>query len=649
MLTIVRRTALLASAVIGLVLPGLSCKGDSATGPQLPKQLEVVSGDGQTGAVAAPLALPLRVRVMSGGSAALPGIGVRFAVKSGGGRLSSSEVATNTLGLAEVRWTLGTVSSDTQTVQASVLSQSGDSLVRTFYAVARPSGAARLDVVSGDSQLGVVGVELPSPLVVRVTDSHGNGIAGQAVAFRVIAGGGSVFGGTANTDLQGIARERWTLGTGAGFSHRLEARALDSSGAALTRLVVANARPGAAAALVKAAGDNQRVLAGTVLAESLAVRVVDSYGNPVSSAQVTWTVTGGSVSPSITSSNDSGLAKSSWTLGGNALQDTALASLLSGTPRIPFTADGELAWVNVTPPDSGPYLSHYDLAYDNSRGVAVAVGVGWSGSLETWEWAQGAWVQRAPVNSPTFRVGSAVAYDAAARRVLLFGGTPVSGQGSPALNDLWAWDGVTWSNLVVGTKPPARWLHAMAYDSRRQRLVLYGGSGTTGGALDDTWEWDGTNWSQVTPPVSPPPMAQHEMVFDSARGRVVLLGVAPQSSYNSPYVSDTWEWDGSTWTHAASGGPPARIWHALAYDAVRRRVVLAAGRFISPVDPPGFYDLADTWEWDGAHWLQRQPFGEFRARAEHSMAFIPGRGVTLFTGRTPSGAFIRDVFEYRLP
>ena len=42
--------------------------------------------------------------------------------------------------------------------------------------------------------------------------------------------------------------------------------------------------------------------------------------------------------------------------------------------------------------------------------------------------------------------------------------------------------------------PGARYSHSMAFDSARQRLVMFGGNSNTawpGGALGDTWELDG--------------------------------------------------------------------------------------------------------------------------------------------------------------
>jgi hypothetical protein len=86
-----------------------------------------------------------------------------------------------------------------------------------------------LSVVSGSGQTGAVGAELPQPLVVRVTKVVRGvtiGVPLQLVNFRVVRGGGSVFAGSAMTDLQGVAREYWTLGPEAG-ANALEVRAVD--------------------------------------------------------------------------------------------------------------------------------------------------------------------------------------------------------------------------------------------------------------------------------------------------------------------------------------------------------------------------------------------------------------------------------------
>lgn len=64
----------------------------------------------------------------------------------------------------------------------------------------------------------------------------------------------------------------------------------------------------------------------------------------------------------------------------------------------------------------------------------------------------------------------------------------------------------------------------MAFDSARNRTVLFGGMGSTG-ELSDTWEWNGTAWSPISTPM-PPARAFHGLAYDSARQRTVLFGGA---------------------------------------------------------------------------------------------------------------------------
>lgn len=145
--------------------------------------------------------------------------------------------------------------------------------------------AAALIVQAGQDQTGVVGRELAQVLQVKVTDASGRAVAGQIVNFKVIAGGGSVFAGAAITNDSGSAKERWTLGTVATDSQRVEARAVDpTTGAALVfGTVRAVALPDVAAGLaIATAADGAR--SGLAFTQQPVVRIVDRYGNLVTSA-----------------------------------------------------------------------------------------------------------------------------------------------------------------------------------------------------------------------------------------------------------------------------------------------------------------------------------------------------------------------------
>src|SRR5579864_1137062 len=140
-----------------------------------------------------------------------------------------------------------------------------------------------------------------------------------------------------------------------------------------------------------------------------------------------------------------------------------------------------------------------------------------------------------------------------------------------------------WGQQSPAQSPAGRAYATMAYDSRRGRTVLFGGAnGSTN--FTDTWEWDGSSWSTFSTTVSPPSAIGPGMAYDSARGVTVLLD-------NN---GNTWEWDGSQWTRRSTAtSPPPRVWTSLAYDSAHGRMVLFGG------DGTGGVDLGDTWTYDG--------------------------------------------------
>jgi hypothetical protein len=141
-------------------------------------------------------------------------------------------------------------------------------------------------------------------------------------------------------------------------------------------------------------------------------------------------------------------------------------------------------------------------------------------------------------------------------------------------------------------QPSARQLAAMAYDTMRGRSVLFGGSGPE--PVGDTWEWDGHRWFPVVGAGFPPPARSGaSMAFDAARGVVVMFGGV---GLGGDVLEDTWEWDGATWVEVTSAiSPPPRERAAMAYDPERARIVLHGGT-------DGTIPLRDTWIWDGETW-----------------------------------------------
>jgi hypothetical protein len=175
---------------------------------------------------------------------------------------------------------------------------------------------------------------------------------------------------------------------------------------------------------------------------------------------------------------------------------------------------------------------------------------------------------------------------------------------------------------------------AAAYDVRRGRVVMFGGQGdgTVTGTSANLVEWNGQDgtWQDRTPVRNcqvawPPSRYHHAMAADSRRGKILVFGgqqitpddrVAPRGSpvYETK-LSDYWEWDGQAGTftqrspaNASADWPPGGSTSidpagSMTYDETRDRVVLV-GTFgqgpweLDPITglwtPPPSSGLADV-------------------------------------------------------
>jgi hypothetical protein len=188
--------------------------------------------------------------------------------------------------------------------------------------------------VSGDAQIGVVGAALGSPVTVRIEDSRGNPVAGEAVTFSVVSGGGLVDPSGGSTGPDGSLSASWTLGT-----NTAEAQALRATAGSAVADFAATAQAGPAEDLEVASGDGQTGVGGALLADPLVVRVTDAFGNGVSGETVTWSAaTGnGTLDPATSDADGSGNAQTFWMLGMSQGVQTATAAIGGGT-TVDFTA-----------------------------------------------------------------------------------------------------------------------------------------------------------------------------------------------------------------------------------------------------------------------------------------------------------------------
>jgi hypothetical protein len=304
---------------------------------------------------------------------------------------------------------------------------------------------------------------------------------------------------------------------------------------------------------------------------------------------------------------------------------------------------------------------------------------------DTWTWNGRTWTQvddssdpgcsTACASSPSPRTDATMAYDPATGNLVLFGGST----GTNDLNDTWAWNGRTWTQVDDGSdpgcsiactlSPPNRAEASMAYDPATGSLVLFGGNNASGD-LNDTWTWNGSTWTQVDDSgdpgcstactLSPSGRAQASMDFDLASWNLVLFGgTSLVSNFN-----DTWTWNGRTWTQvddssdpgcstACTSSPAVRHAASMAFNLASLNVVLFGGSNASG-------ERNDTWTWNGRTWTQVDDSSDPGCstacplsppiRADASMAFdLASLKVVLFGGGYSSGHyFLSDTWSWGL-
>ncbi|MEZ4368813.1 MAG: hypothetical protein R2939_21420 [Kofleriaceae bacterium] len=309
------------------------------------------------------------------------------------------------------------------------------------------------------------------------------------------------------------------------------------------------------------------------------------------------------------------------------------------------------AWTQVTPATSPPARRRHAMAYDPAHGRTLVHGGRTTTAAaplgDLWSYDGVTWTAMATSGaSVAARSGHAMAFDPVRDVVVLVGGQTSGGY----VGDVKVLDGDVWSAATTGAS--ARADHVLT--SVADGVLLYGGLGTVllvpgepppvdGGPAGQTWHRVSSTWSVVTPGLVPRPRTGGAMAYDTRRGRLVLFGGRPEGSVEPGATDprgDTWERVADWWERRPSGGGPApRTEHALAYDEARGVVVLFGGV------GDGDVVLGDTWEYDGAGWTVGGAGGP-SARVGAALAYDPSRGgLVLFGGDAGAGP-LADTWAY---
>ena len=115
-----------ATWTLGFLFLAIGC-GPDATAPSGlgPISLSVVSGNGQSGVVGTGLPQPLVIKATVSRGVVQGGLTVNFRVTSGGGSMYAGTAATDSTGIAEDYWTLGSATAQTHRGEVRAVLSSG--------------------------------------------------------------------------------------------------------------------------------------------------------------------------------------------------------------------------------------------------------------------------------------------------------------------------------------------------------------------------------------------------------------------------------------------------------------------------------------------------------------------------------------------
>ena len=243
------------------------------------------------------------------------------------------------------------------------------------------------------------------------------------------------------------------------------------------------------------------------------------------------------------------------------------AFLNSATTPLPANS------TNPTPFDRHSY-SCIALAPELNRlyiwgGANSSVSTDWVGDTWVYDLGTKTWHQANPATHPFNVLEQTMTYDPNVHRLVVFGGA-TAGYGSG--DHAWLFDTQSelWEQATTASTPAPRNSQSMVFDPMRKVSYLFGG-GTYPNPGNDMWAFDANQriWQQIIPQNSPPPVRRFACMAYDSKHDIVLLWGGVQSS--TALLNDTWLYQPSTrtWTQLLpAASPPANGSYNedLAYD-----------------------------------------------------------------------------------
>jgi N-acetylneuraminic acid mutarotase len=170
---------------------------------------------------------------------------------------------------------------------------------------------------------------------------------------------------------------------------------------------------------------------------------------------------------------------------------------------------------------------------------------------DTWsyDYNTDTWTLMKPENPPGIRMYHVMAYDSVSDRVILWGGRVLKGVVD---NSIWAYDfnSDTWEKHETVSGPdPAMTYSAMDFHPPTGKMILYGGATLTstfeGKVMNQTWSYHfKTNkWELIKTENTPPGIRAHAMAYNAKEDKFVVFGGELERPYSNKPINEIWIFD----------------------------------------------------------------------------------------------------------
>ena len=213
-------------------------------------------------------------------------------------------------------------------------------------------------------------------------------------------------------------------------------------------------------------------------------------------------------------------------------------------------------WSPVTNADTPPSVRSEAVAWTDNAGNAYVFG-GYNGTSllnDLWKFNGTIW---SLVNNTDGGLGTpsarfrAVAWTDNPGNAYVFGG-----YNGTYLNDLWKFNGTIWSpvnNTDRGLGTPSVRYGAVSWTDSSGNAYVFGGSNGAS-FLNNLWRFNGTSWSPVTNAGTPPSIRLGAVSWTDSSGNAYVFG-----GYNGNYLNDLWRFNGTMWSPVTNAGTPPSV------------------------------------------------------------------------------------------